>query len=45
MVGRIILQRTGPSYRFIHRTLQEHFAALTEGEIEALAREIEEGNQ
>ena len=28
MADRIILQRTGPSYRFIHRTLQEHLANM-----------------
>jgi hypothetical protein len=41
MTGRILLQRTGPSYRFIHRTLQEHFTALTEADIDQLAQEIE----
>jgi hypothetical protein len=41
MTGRILLHRTGPSYRFIHRTLQEHFTALTEADIDQLAQEIE----
>jgi hypothetical protein len=36
MVGRLLLQRTGPSYRFIHPTLQTYFSALTETKIEKM---------
>jgi hypothetical protein len=38
MVGRLLLQRTGPSYRFIHPTLQTYFATLSEAEIEEISR-------
>lgn len=37
MSDHILLQRAGASYRFIHRTLQEHIAELTDERIEALA--------
>ncbi len=37
MRDRILLQRAGAHYRFIHRTFQEHVAALTDERIEALA--------
>lgn len=37
MRERILLQRAGGHYRFIHRTLQEHIAALTDERIERLA--------
>ena len=37
MRERILLQRAGGHYRFIHRTLQEHIAALTDERIAALA--------
>lgn len=36
MRERILLQRAGAHYRFIHRTLQEHVAALTDERIERL---------
>ena len=38
MRERILLQRAGAHYRFIHRTLQEHIAALSDERIEALTR-------
>ncbi len=41
MAARILLQRAGAHYRFIHRTLQEHFASLTPADIDTLAQEIE----
>jgi hypothetical protein len=34
MRERILLQRAGAHYRFIHRTLQEHIAAMTDEQIE-----------
>ncbi len=36
MRERILLQRAGAHYRFIHRTFQEHVAALTDERIEAV---------
>ncbi len=36
MRERILLQRAGGHYRFIHRTLQEHIAAMTDGQIDEL---------
>ncbi|HRO25282.1 MAG TPA: hypothetical protein PLR07_13425, partial [Promineifilum sp.] len=36
MRERILMQRAGGHYRFIHRTLQEHIAALTDDRIERL---------
>jgi hypothetical protein len=41
MSARILLQRAGVHYRFIHRSLQEHFASLTPADIDTLAQEIE----
>ena len=38
MRERTLLQRAGAHYRFIHRTLQEHIAALSDDRIEALTR-------
>lgn len=37
MRERILIQRAGAHYRFIHRTVQEHIAALTDERIETLA--------
>lgn len=37
MSKRILLQRIGASYSFVHPTLQEHIAGLTDDRIEALA--------
>lgn len=37
MRERILVQRAGAHYRFIHRTFQEHIAALTDEKIEELA--------
>lgn len=36
MRERILLQRAGGHYRFIHRTMQEHIAAMTDGQIDKL---------
>lgn len=38
MRDRILVQRAGAHYRFIHRTFQEHVAALTDERIEQLTR-------
>lgn len=39
MRDRILVQRAGAHYRFIHRTFQEHIATLTDEGIERLARD------
>jgi hypothetical protein len=39
MRERILLQRAGAHYRFIHRTLQEHVAALSDERIAAIVQE------
>ena len=36
MTQRILLQRAGAHYQFVHRTMQEHIASLTDAEIHAL---------
>lgn len=36
MRERILLQRAGGHYRFIHRTMQEHIAAMTDEQIDKL---------
>lgn len=36
MRERILVQRAGAHYRFIHRTFQEHIAGLTDERIEAM---------
>jgi hypothetical protein len=39
MRERILVQRAGGHYRFIHRTFQEHLAGLTDERIAAIAAE------
>lgn len=41
MRERVLVQRAGAHYRFIHRTFQEHIAALTDERIEMLAQTSE----
>lgn len=41
-VDRIILQQAGNGYIFIHRLLLEHFANMTDKDIERLVKEIEQ---
>lgn len=43
MDTRDLLRRTGASYRFIHRTFQEHVAALTDEAIAGLAGGVSQG--
>lgn len=43
MHDRLLLRRTGGSYRFLHRYLQEHFAALSAEDVERLAATLEGG--
>ena len=38
-----LIRRTGASYRFIHRTFQEHVAALTDEAIAGLAAGVSQG--
>lgn len=40
MQKRILVQQTGASYRFIHRTFQEHIATLTDQEIDLIAESV-----
>ncbi|MEZ4707868.1 MAG: hypothetical protein R3A44_11705 [Caldilineaceae bacterium] len=39
---RIFLRKVGGGYIFIHRMLMEHFASLTDDDIERIARSVEE---
>ncbi len=41
MARRILLIHAGAHYRFVHRMLQEHFASLSDKDIENLSEEIE----
>jgi hypothetical protein len=41
MSERLLLRRIGGGYIFIHRTLMEHFASLSEDELDVLAARIE----
>lgn len=41
MHSRILVRQTGPSYLFIHRTFQEHIAALTDEQIGHLAASVD----
>lgn len=40
---RIFLRKVGGGYIFIHRMLMEHFANMTDEDIERIAREVEAG--
>jgi hypothetical protein len=41
MIDRLLLRRVGGGYIFIHRTLMEYFASLSEEDLDALAVGIE----
>ncbi len=40
---RLFLRKVGGGYIFIHRMLMEHFATMTDEDIERIAREVEAG--